>query len=528
MYADQDFRQINLPDPCQNGVVSDLIQDLELNTLWDGMASGDDFLRQVAQSAVLSSLTSIDEIRFRQQVMADCLAQPAIVRELYDLAVEAIAGEHKIFRSIFREHGEALLRRSLEVIQMFIGMLRRLRKMTDEHAGKFKSPGFQRFFAELRIELDEDYFEEIEEHLHALRFREGVVLSARLGDGNQGVEYILRSPKLENRGGWYNRTILKKPTYSFSIPDRDEAGFRALGDLRDRGLDMVANALGHSADHVLSFFMALRTELAFYVGALNLNEQLSSTGEPVCFPDPAPAERLKLTAREMYDPCLVLRTNRKVVGNDLDADGKAIIIITGANEGGKSTFLRSLGLAHLMMQSGMFTAARSLTSTITLGVFTHYKREEDETMSAGKFDEELARMSKIADQIKPHCLLMCNESFAATNEREGSDIAAEVIRAMNDADIRVVFVTHMYDLSHRYEDEHIANTLFLRADRGEGGRRSFRLQIAPPQPTSYGKDLYQRTFYPHQATPDQPANHTDTAPYASAAQASGGARRRQT
>lgn len=495
MYPDQDFRLSKLPDPGQKGVVSDLVQDLELNTLWDGMARGDEFLRQVAESALLSNLISIDQIRFRQHVMADCLAQPATVRELYDLAVDAIAGEHSIFRSVFIERGEALLRRSVEVIQMFVGMLRRLRQLTEDHADNFKSEGFQRFFAQLRTELDDAYFDEIENHLKALRFREGVVLSARLGDGNRGVDYILRSPKPENRGSWYNRAVLKKPTYAFSIPDRDEAGFRALGDLRDRGLDLVANALGRSADHVLSFFIALRIELGFYVGALNLHEELANLGEPVSFPDPAPPDQLKLAAREMYDPCLALRMNRKVVGNNLDADGKDLIIITGANQGGKSTFLRSLGLAHLMMQSGMFCAAESLTSTVTLGVFTHYKREEDETMSGGKFDEELARMSKIADQIKPHSLLICNESFAATNEREGSDIAAEVISAMNDTDIRVVFVTHMYDLAHRYQDERTATTLFLRADRGEDGQRSFRLQVAPPLPTSYAEDLYQRTFY---------------------------------
>lgn len=496
MYADRDFRTIKLPELGQKGVVPDLIQDVELDTLWDGMAQGDEFLRQVAQSALLSSLTSIDEIRFRQYVMADCIAQPAVVRELYNVAVEAISAERKIWHPLFSAQGEGLLRHSVEVIQALIAMLRHVRQLTEEHASEFRSEGFRRFFSELLAELDDAYFDEIQGHLDALRFREGVVLSARLGDGNRGVGYTLRSPKPENRGPWYSRSVLKKPTYAFTIPERDEAGFRALGDLRSRGMNLVADAVGHASEHVLSFFLALRTELGFYIGALNVYDQLTAAGEPICYPDPAPPDELKLTAREMYDPCLVLRTGRTVVANNLDADGKDLIVITGANQGGKSTFLRSLGLAHLMMQSGMFTAAQSLTSTVTLGVFTHYKREEDATMSGGKFDEELARMSTIADQITPHCLLMCNESFAATNEREGSDIAAEVIRAMNDAAIRVVFVTHMYDLSHRYEDQHTDRTLFLRADRDEGGQRSFRLEVAPPLPTSFGEDLYQRTFFP--------------------------------
>jgi DNA mismatch repair ATPase MutS len=129
------------------------------------------------------------------------------------------------------------------------------------------------------------------------------------------------------------------------------------------------------------------------------------------------------TSRGLYDPCLSLRLGNRVVGNDIDANGKHLVMITGANQGGKSTLLRSVGLAQLMMQAGMFAPARSFTADICHGLFTHFKREEDDTMTSGKLDEELARMSDIAEQITPHSQLLCNESFASTNEREGSEIA---------------------------------------------------------------------------------------------------------
>lgn len=501
MYEESDFRLIEPPTSGGHDARSDLIQDLELDTLWDAMAQGDEFLRKVAQSALLSPLPGIEQIRFRQAVLTDCLAQPAVVREIYGLAVEAITAEHKVYRSMFSDRGEALLLRSVAVIDLFVGMLRRLCRIVDDHADSFTSTGFRRFFSQLRDELDEPYFAEIESHLKVLRFREGIVLSARLGDGNRSSGYQLRSPKPENRRRWYGRTILKKPTYGFAIPDRDEAGFRALRELRDWGLSPVADSLGQASAHVLSFFVALRIELGFFVGALNLHDRLTAAGERVCLPAPARPTPIKLCARELYDPCLVLRLGRGVVGNDLDADGRNLIIVTGANQGGKSTFLRSLGLSQLMMQAGMFVAATSLSSSVTRGVFTHYIREEDATMTGGKFDEELARMSSIADQVQPHSLLICNESFAATNEREGSNIAAEVIRAMNDADVRVVIVTHMYDLSHRYEDDPSARVCFLRADRDDAGQRSFRLRPAPPLPTSHGEDLFRRTFIPDQEHP---------------------------
>jgi DNA mismatch repair ATPase MutS len=55
-------------------------------------------------------------------------------------------------------------------------------------------------------------------------------------------------------------------------------------------------------------------------------------------------------------------------------------MITGANQGGKSTFLRAMGQAQLMAQAGMFAPAQALSVSVCSGVFTHFKREEDATM----------------------------------------------------------------------------------------------------------------------------------------------------
>src|SRR5208282_1623487 len=112
------------------------------------------------------------------------------------------------------------------------------------------------------------------------------------------------------------------------------------------------------------------------------------------------------------------------------AANKRLIIVTGANQGGKTTFLRSLGLAQLMTQSGMFAPAASLQLNVVDGVFTHFKREEDATMKSGKFDEELSRMNDVVNILTPRALILFNESFAATNEREGSEIARQIVSAL--------------------------------------------------------------------------------------------------
>jgi DNA mismatch repair ATPase MutS len=491
MFTDRDFQVAREEQIGEQ----DLIQDLELKTLWQAMAGGDEIVYASARSALLAGLTTVEQIRYRQDVLADCLRQPAVVREIYGLAVQAIAEKKKSWRGIgmSSKGGEGLLRDSIRELEMFVGILKRLRKLTEEHGGEFSSEGFTRFFDTLRRELDDDYFDEIAHHLRQLRFRDGVLASAQLGKQSQGVGYVLRAPRHRGNLLQWHPTV-KKPAYSLTIPRTDDAGGMALAGLRDRALSLAANALAQSADHILSFFIALRSELGFYVGCLNLHDQLAAKHEPECMPEPHPIRALVWSARGLYDPCLSLHIPERVHGNELHADNKPLIIITGPNQGGKSTFLRSLGVAQLMMQAGMFVAAESFSATIARGVFTHFKREEDASMTRGKFDEELQRMSEIGKHISPHCLLICNESFAATNEREAAEIATEIIRAMNHAGITVVYVTHLYELSHRFYQHHPDTTLFLRADRDSDGHRPFHIAEGKPLPTSYSEDLYRRTF----------------------------------
>ena len=86
-----------------------------------------------------------------------------------------------------------------------------------------------------------------------------------------------------------------------------------------------------------------------------------------------------------------------------------------------------------MMQCGMFVPAVSFSANICNGVFTHFKREEDAAMKSGKLDEELGRMSLIVDQVKPNAIVLFNEFFAATNEREGSEIARQIVYGLTRA-----------------------------------------------------------------------------------------------
>jgi DNA mismatch repair ATPase MutS len=182
------------------------------------------------------------------------------------------------------------------------------------------------------------------------------------------------------------------------------------------------------------------------------------------------------------------------VANDVDADERALIVITGANQGGKSTFLRSVGVAQLFMQCGLFVTAETFSADLCSGVFTHYKRAEDAALVSGKFDEELARMEDITQSIQPHALLLLNESFAATSAREGSEIARQVTQALIEAHVRVVFVTHLYDFAHTVFERSPDDVLFLRAERRADRQRTFKVVQGEPLQTSFGADVYDEVF----------------------------------
>jgi hypothetical protein len=265
MYKGQDFDLQRKP-PWN---ATELTEDLELETLFNAMARRDQLLFDVAKSAILSSLhNDPDTILYRQDILKDCLKNPFIVRGIYHLAVRVMESEKKHYWRFLSDYPSAILDRSISVLQMLVTALKELRNIATVHATKFQSEGFTTLFATLKAELSDEYFATIQNHLKELKFRHGVFISAELSQGNKGADYVLRKSQSKDQS-WIERIFADKASRSvIHIHPRDEAGAKALSELRDRGIHLVANALAQSADHIVRFFNMLRTELAFYLGCL--------------------------------------------------------------------------------------------------------------------------------------------------------------------------------------------------------------------------------------------------------------------
>ncbi len=469
-----------------------LTADLELKCIISNMAQGDGIISTACSTALFCPLQSIEEIRYRQENLRDAFRNPDVVRQLYELTVETEKKIRSSWHWLSSSYLSSTFSSAVEFMKIYTEMLMKLRLVADSKLSGFQSEGFRNLFILLQKELDDDYFAEVRAHLNDLKDGDGILISAIIGNYLQGICYVLR--RKTRKDSWWRWYFAP----SYTIAPRDDAGAEDLGKRRDRAINETTNALAQAAEHLEGFFAMLRSELAFYVGCLNLADSLWALGMPTCIPDLLPLDSKDRSWQGLYDVSLALTKNAAVVGNNLDAANKRLYIITGANQGGKSTFLRSMGQAQLMVQSGMFVGADSFSVPVRRGVFSHFKKEEDTAMKSGKLDEELSRMSEVADHLESGALILLNESFAATNEREGSEICRQITQALIENDIEVFSVTHLYTYAASFLSD--GETQFLRAQRLENGERTFKVVPGEPLQTAFGSDLYQKIFYPDEVT----------------------------
>lgn len=491
MHADRDFAAHAEPAT----ETADVERDLDLAHLLEAMSAGDEVVSRVCRIALLGSpANDFETVLYRQEALRDALAHPELVRTLYALALEALERRKKQHFGYLSNFPSAVLHGAIDTLAIFLDVLARLRDLAASNRKAMRSRAFRTLFETIVAEFGDAYMDEVRGHLAELKFPGGVMVSAVLGDRNEGRDYVLRLAR-DARPAWLRRVWPDMPRrFTFHLHPRDDAGAQILGQLRDRGIDQAANALAQSADHITAFFAMLGDELAFYVGCLNLRDRLAAIGASFCFPQPQPVGSRTLRFAGLYEPCLALRLQRRIAGNSLSCDGASLIVVTGANQGGKTTFLRSAGLAMLMMQAGMFVAAESYAAEMTAGLQTHFKREEDPAMKRGKLDEELSRMSTVAERVSANWTVLFNESFASTNELEGSEIAGQIVRAMLESRVKVLFVTHLYEFAHHFFVQRRDDAIFLRAARLADGTRPFTLSVGEPLETSYGRDIYQEVF----------------------------------
>ena len=195
----------------------------------------------------------------------------------------------------------------------------------------------------------------------------------------------------------------------------------------------------------------MKQDLVFYLSAMQLKRQWEERGLPCCIPAVCPAEEQRFAAREMFNPLLVQHGTESIVTNDVEfSPGGEILILTGANQGGKTVFLMSVALTQWLFQLGIMvpcgTAALSPVHQV-LTAFAPSLTGTSAGRNTGLLAEEAGRIADVVNGLTDHCLVLLNEPLNATSPAENLYISREVLAALKAAGARGVWVTHLYELA---------------------------------------------------------------------------------
>ncbi len=465
---------LNLPE---------VYHDLGLEVLVENTSETDSYIREAFKSFLLTPATSCDLIKYRQDVLQDAIRNEGVVRELYSVITYVLENRRKRYLAVFGKYPSSLVYSSYKLLRYLIEAFKDFLEIVIKERSNFSSQGFKEVFSW----VEEVYKgkERIERFLDMIDLDHGYAFEISLGEG--GIFSKIK-PVVYDENGFLSRFFKSKR--SFRLYAGDESSDRVLFEIKERGLYDLSIILSKISKAFLMHLENLRKELAFLVGTLNLRKKLIEIGMPISFP--TCGEKIHFVS--LYDPSLALIKHKSVVSNSASIE-KRLVVISGANKGGKTTFLRSIGLAQLMYQVGLFAPAKMSELPIFDGIFTHFKKEEDQDLKRGRLEEELRRMKEIVSMIKVKSLkkpmVLMNESFSSTSEFEGSAIAEQITSGLSDLNSMVFYVTHFRSFKSLVCN---GEAECYRAEILSSGKRTYKIVKGESLAEYHGKDIFDKVF----------------------------------
>jgi hypothetical protein len=190
-------------------------------------------------------------------------------------------------------------------------------------------------------------------------------------------------------------------------------------------------------------------EINFYVATSEFIRRLRASGLPVCIPDITHDRTIE--AHDIYDVALadkLIREGREVVLNDLELrESESVLVVTGPNQGGKTTFARTFAQLHYLAALGCPIPGTDVRLGLPDGIYTHFERTEDLRALSGKLEDELVRVRRMLEHATNDSVVVMNESFGSTSLRDATLLGGDVLRQLIEREIRTVYVTFVDELS---------------------------------------------------------------------------------
>lgn len=501
--------------------------------------SGSDPRREPFVTSILAELNADAAIiRYRQEVVHDLLEQAGLRERLSE--VSAALGK------LLQERGArqraawtvSQIARRVQELENYVDIAVQLRQALEE--APLRSTALQALRGHVLQLTQTSQFRTLQEELPVLRatlervgsITIGVNLTRDLSPDSATVLSIDRQ-KVEGRMPLLERLFGNNdargltPLHVVELGKPGNPLYRDLLKLLEAAAGPVQDAIGRYTTLNAYWFTELEPELVFLLNAVALTQRFTAAGLPVCCPQPAPAEERISVLEDGYNVSLALRLTAPpvraraqgthqvapveesggVVTNTMAFGEEAarIWILTGPNRGGKTTYTRAVGQAHVLFQAGLYVPARTARVSPVNAIYTHFATQETGEVGMGRLDEEAVRLAQIFRVATPHSLILLNEVLAGTSTIEALGLATDAVRGLRLLGARAIYTTHLHELAARVDEMNAttagdAKVGSLVADVeappqdgeaviGPRHRRTFRIVPSPPRNVSYASEI---------------------------------------